>query len=52
MNTENVLNFDSFGVEHIPKEIRNFIGNKNNMTNICRIHAYDSITRGDLLISC
>ena len=52
VNTENVLNFDSFGVEDIPKEIRKFIGNKNNITNICRIHAYDSITRGDLLISC
>ena len=36
--------FDSFGVEHIPKEIRTFIGNKNIKTNIFRIQAYDSIT--------
>ena len=26
MNGENVTYFDSFGVEHIPKEIRKFIG--------------------------
>ena len=35
--------FDSFGVEHIPKEIRTFIGNKNIKTNIFRIQAFDSI---------
>ena len=29
VNAENVTYFDSFGVEHIPKEIRKFIGNKN-----------------------
>ena len=29
MNAENVTYFDSFGVKHIPKEIKNFIGNKN-----------------------
>ena len=38
--------FDSFGVEHIPKEIRTFIGNKNIKTNIFRIQAYDSIICG------
>ena len=31
--------FDSFGVEHIPKEIGHFIGNKNIKTNIYRIQA-------------
>ena len=36
-NAENVTYFDSFGVEHIPKEIRKFIGNKNITTNIYRI---------------
>ena len=35
--------FDSFEVEHIPEEIKKFIGNKNIITNICRIQAYDSI---------
>ena len=38
--------FNSFGVEHIPKEIRTFIGNKNIKTNIFRIQAYDSIMCG------
>ena len=31
------------GVEHIPKEIKAFIGNKNIKTNICRMQAYDLI---------
>ena len=48
--------FDSFGVEHIPKEIRTFISNKNIKTNIFGIQAYDSITcryfRIALLILC
>ena len=35
--------FDSFGVEHIPKEIKRYIGNKYITTNICRIQAYNSI---------
>ena len=33
--------FDSFGVEHIPKEIENFIENKNIPTNIYRIKEND-----------
>ena len=41
-----VTYFDSFGVEHIPKEIIKFIGNKNIKTNIFRIQAYDSIMCG------
>ena len=36
--------FDSFGVEHIPKEIKAFIKKGNVKTNIFRIQAYDSIT--------
>ena len=34
VNDNNVTYFDSFGVEHILKEIKKFIGNKNIMTNI------------------
>ena len=45
-NNNNVIYFDSFGVEHIPKEIRAFINNKNIKTNIFRIQAYDSIMCG------
>ena len=29
VNDNNVTYFDSFGVDHTPKEIRKFIGNKN-----------------------
>ena len=43
MNGENVTYFDSSGVEHIQKEIKKFIGNKNITTNIYRIQTYDSI---------
>ena len=35
--------FDSFGVEHIPKEI---INNKNIIANIFRIQAHDSVMCG------
>ena len=34
-----VIYFDSFGVEHIPNEIKKFIGHKNTKTNIFRIQA-------------
>ena len=39
----NVTYFDSFGVEHIPREIRTFINNKNTKTNIFRTQACDSV---------
>ena len=41
-----VTYFDSFGVEHIPKEIKTFLTKKNIKTNIFRIQAYDSIMCG------
>ena len=37
---------DSFGVEHIPKEINKFIGNNKTKSNIFRIQAFDSIMCG------
>ena len=56
VNNKTVTYFDSFGVEHIPKEIIKFIGNeqsssakprnKNIITNIFRIQTYDSIMCG------
>ena len=36
-----VIYFDSFGVEHVPREIKKFIGNKDIKTNIFRIQAYN-----------
>ena len=38
----NITYFDSFGVEHIPKEIKTFIHKSLFVTNIFRIQAYDS----------
>ena len=46
VNNNNVTYFDSFGVEHIPKEIIKFIENRNIKTNIFRIQAHDSIMCG------
>ena len=33
-NRNEIVYFDSFGVEHIPKEIKEFIGNRNTKANI------------------
>ena len=38
-----VTYLDSFGVEHIPTEIKTFISNKNIKTNIFRVQAYGSV---------
>ena len=35
--------FDSFGVEHVAKEVEKFIGHKNIKTNIFRIKANNSV---------
>ena len=50
-NNNNAIYFDSFGVEHIPKEIKAFINNNNNnnnniITNIFRVQPFDSIMCG------
>ena len=46
MQNNNVTYFDSFVVEHIPKEIKAFNKDKNITTNIFRIQEYDSIMCG------
>ena len=46
VKNNDITYFDSFRVEHIPKEIKKFIGNKNVIANIFRIQAYDSILCG------
>ena len=43
IQNKDVTYFYSFWIEHIPKEIRTFVGNKNIITNFFRIQAYDSI---------
>ena len=46
VNTKTVTYFDSFGVKHIPKEIKNFINTKSVIANIFRIQACNSIMCG------
>ena len=46
VNNKTVTYFDSFGVEHIPKEIMKFMACKKIITNIYRIQAHDSIMCG------
>ena len=41
-----VIYFDSFGVEHIPEESKEFIGNKNIKANIFRVSANNSVMCG------
>ena len=43
VKNNDITYFHSFGVEHIPKEIKAFLKNQNIKTNIFRIQAYDSI---------
>ena len=42
----NAIYFDSFRVEQIPKEIKNFINKSTILTNIFRVQAYDSLMCG------
>ena len=47
VHNDDVTYFDSFGIEHIPKDIKTFIGRSLSITtNIFRIQAYDSIMCG------
>ena len=39
----NATYFDSFRVEHVPKEIKKFMGSKNIITSIYRMQAFDLI---------
>ena len=45
-----VTYFDSFRVEHISKEIKTFINDKNIKTNIFRIQTYNSVMCGYFII--
>ena len=50
VNGDNVTCFDNFGVEYIPKEINNFIGIENILTNIYSVQAYTWIMCGYVCI--
>ena len=41
-----IVYFNSFGVEHVSEEIKEFIGNKNIIANIFRAQANDSMICG------
>ena len=41
-----IIYLDNFGVEHIPEEIKKFIGNKNIKANIFHVQGNDSIMFG------
>ena len=41
-----IVYFDTFGVEHIPEEIKKVIGNKNIKANIFRVQANNSVMCG------
>ena len=45
-NKNKIVYFNSFGVEHIPKEIKKFIGNRNIKANIFWVQANNSIMCG------
>ena len=45
-NRSEIIYFDSFGVEHVPEEIKEFIGNKNIKANIFRVQANNSLMCG------
>ena len=46
VKTNEAIYFDSFGIERLPNEINEFIGNENIKSNIFRLQACDSIMRG------
>ena len=49
-NKNEIVYFDSFGVEHVPEEIKKFVGNKNIIPNIFRVQANNSVMCGYLCI--
>ena len=46
VTNKTVTYFDSFGIEHISKEVKKFVNNKKIIANIFRIQAYDSVMCG------
>ena len=47
-NRSEIVYFDSFGVENVPEEIREFVRNKNMTATIFRVQANNSVVRGYL----
>ena len=49
-NKNEIIYFDSFGVEHVPEEIEKFVRNKNIINNIFRVQANNSVMCGHFCI--
>ena len=45
-NRSEIVYFNSFGAEHVPEEIKEFVGNKNIIANIFRVQANNSVMCG------
>ena len=45
-NRSEIVYFDSFGDEHVPEEIKEFVGNKNIKANVFRVQANNSVICG------
>ena len=45
-NRSEIVCFDSFGIEHVPEEIKEFVGNKNIIANIFWVQANNSVMCG------
>ena len=49
-NKNSIIYFDSFGVEHVSKEIKEFAGNKNIKAKILWVQANNSVMCGNFFI--
>ena len=49
-NRSEIVYFNSFGVEHVSEEIKEFVGNKNTIANIFRVKANNSVMCGYICI--
>ena len=49
-NRREIVYFDSFGVEHVTEEIKEFIGNRNIKANIFQVQANNSVMCGHFCI--
>ena len=49
-NRNEIVYFDSFSVEHVPEEIKEFVGSKNIIANIFRVQANNSVMCGHFCI--
>ena len=45
-NRNEIVYFDSFGVEHVPEDIKEFIGNEKIKANLLRVQGSDSVMCG------